>query len=394
MANSTQNPKAPRRAISTWELDDFFRGIRRQIVANEEAFERGQLAAALPETSAWPESHPSISAAYRRLQRAACLEPAEYRSRAVHALLATTRTELFELPRRFEARPVDFRGHASATPPADPRGELELGASALQRCLPGLAVRSHRGEVYLRLDQVLAVRRWGIGFLIEDAAVSDALTSAVAHHAADQLAYALCGVEKVQVRLEARGLGAGIELVPPREGRGFEQLLCDILNEHYPCARQAPLYEDFFEKTDLRLHVRGLSRRRGARAQVTRTTEPAAHAQKLAQIHNLEEFVILSPLTLARAFCREQAELGLGDAEVRQFWHCLPDLPSTEEDLAFLLRAMLLRALDQPFSGPRGPLAAVPEPVRLLLQSYAAVSSRRTTEQLRARLRAQQAETA
>lgn len=394
MANSTQNPAPLRRPISTWELDDFFRGLRRQIVANEEAFARGQLAAALPETSAWPESHPSIGAAYRRLLRAGGLGPAEYRSRAVHALLSATRAELFELPRRFEARPVDFRAHAAALPEPDPHGELEPGARALQRSLPGLAVRSHRGEVYLRLDQVLAVRRWGIGFLIEDAGVSDALTSAVAHHAADQLAYALCGIEKVQVRLSARGLGPGIELVPPRDGRGFEQLLCDILNEHYPCARQAPLYEDFFEKTDLRLHVRGLSRRRGARAQVTRTTDPAAHAHKLAQIHNLDEFVILSPLALARAFCREQSELGLSNAEVRQFWHCLPDLPSTEEDLAFLLRAILLRALDQPFSGPRGPLAAVPEPVRLLLQTYAAVGSRRTTEKLRQRLRSEQFQSA
>jgi len=176
-----------------------------------------------------------------------------------------------------------------------------------------------------------------------------------------------------------------VRIVPPYEGRGFEQLMIDVLNEHYPCARHAPLYEDFFEKTDLRLHVRGLRRRRGARAQVTRTVDPEQHAAKLGQIHNVDEFVILSPLALARAFQAPDAS-GLEPEDRALFWQCFPEQPTTEIELAAALRDVLVAAMAKPASGPRGPMAAVPEPIRLLIQAHAQSDAFAATKRLRKRL--------
>ncbi|HKX46675.1 MAG TPA: hypothetical protein VJP77_08220, partial [Planctomycetota bacterium] len=243
-------------------------------------------------------------------------------------------------------------------------------------------------EVLLRVDQVVAARKWGIGFTFLDAAVSDRVTTLLAHHSVEQLAYDLVGLEQVQRRLADRRLVGEVNIVPPQAGRGFEQLMLDLLNEHYPCARQAPIYEDFFEKTDLRLHVRGLRRRRGARAQVTRTVDPEQHAEKLAAIHNVEEFVILSPLALARAVEDPEA-CGLSKEDLLLLWQCFPEQPTTEIELAAALRDVLVSAMAKPATGPRGPLAGVPEPIRLLVQGYAHAESFRATKRMRQRLAGQ-----
>ena len=394
----------PRRTIPTWELDDFFREVRRTVVVLENAWRGDRLNRELESLAGRPEAHPSVLAAYRRLGRRDRLEPAPYRGRAVHALLDEAKRELFELPHRFDARPIDFlRPRRRATNGAkrtngsarvngtsrtngavhEDRGVLEC--ADLER-RGGISVTSPRGEVFLRIDQLLSARAWGIQFAFEDPEVSDDFNSLAAHHTVDQLCYGLIGLEKIERRFASREVDADLQIVPPHEGRGFETLVCDILNEHYPCARQAPLYEDFFEKTDLRLHVRGLERRRGARAQVTRIVDPVQHSAKLDQIHNLEEFVILSPLTLARAVCRDTRELGWTREDELLFWQCFPDPPTTEEELAVALRGVFLQAMARPAAGPRGPLAAVPEPVRLLVQSFAAKESFRTTDRLRRRL--------
>ena len=70
-------------------------------------------------------------------------------------------------------------------------------------------------------------------------------------------------------------------------------------NEHEHHARIAPLHEDFLEKTDIRVRYPGLKRRRGARIQVTQIADYELHDEKVSRIRASNEFVILSPRTLA-----------------------------------------------------------------------------------------------
>ena len=81
--------------------------------------------------------------------------------------------------------------------------------------------------------------------------------------------------------------------------RRFEHLILDILNEDDRHAKVAPLVEDFLEKTDLRVKYPGLRRKRGGRVQVTSIVAPELHETKLEAIKLAEEFVFLSPLSLA-----------------------------------------------------------------------------------------------
>jgi len=378
------NPTPSQRPVGTWELEDFFRSLRACVTELERAWERDCLADVLEANATREDWHPPIVAAYRRLRRRR-LGPIDYRTRAIEALIAQARRELFETPHRFEARVVDF-ARPTRAPKAEPRGVLEAREHGPSHApVTAIAVTSPRGEVLLRMDQVISVRFWGIAFVFDDPEVSDRVTTAVAHETVNQLAYGLVGLEKVQTRLHGRVLEGELQVIPPPEGQSFEQLLLDVLNEHYPCARRAPLYEDFFEKTDLRLHVRGLRRRRGARAQITRITDPEQHAAKLDQIHNLDEFVILSPPSLAQALTHPD-ENGIDRDDLAQLWQLFPTQPATENELARALRDLLVGALEQPTSGPRGPLAAVPEQVRRAIQAYAAAEAFRATRRLRTRL--------
>ncbi|QDU69203.1 hypothetical protein [Engelhardtia mirabilis] len=377
------NPTPSQRPVGTWELEDFFRSLRACVTDLERAWGQGRLDEVLDANATHDAWHPPIVAAYRRLLRRE-LRPIDYRTRAIDALLAQARRELFETPHRFEARVVDFARSRGRKP--QPQGVLEAREHGPSDApVTAIAVKSPRGEVLLRMDQVISVRFWGIGFTFDDAEVSDRVTTAVAHEAVNQLAYGLVGLEKVQTRLHGRVLEGELQVIPPPDGQSFEQLMLDVLNEHYPCARRAPLYEDFFEKTDLRLHVRGLKRRRGARAQITRITDPEQHAAKLEQIHNLDEFVILSPPSLAAGLTHPERS-GIDRDDLAQLWQLFPQQPENEHELARGLRDLLLAALAQPTSGPRGPLAAVPEQVRRAIQAYATAESFRATERLRSRL--------
>lgn len=345
----------------------------------ERAWERGELGRLLEREGDRSDWHPPVVASYRRLLRRPTLQPVAYRERGISTLLEQARRELFETPHLFEARVAGFsRGRD------EPPGTLETREFGR---LDAIAARSPRGEVLLRLDQVIAVRTWGIGFTFDDPETSDQLTTAVAHSVVNELAYALVGLEKVQHRLQGRTLSPDLHVIPPAEGRLFEQLVTDILNEHYLLARHAPLYEDFFEKTDLRLHVRGLVRRRGARAQVTRIADAEQHAAKLAQINNRDEFVILSPRSLAEAL-ETPSTYGLSREDVALFWQLFPTQPTTDDELSSAIRALMLAAIERPTAGPRGPMTAVPEPLRLLIQSYASAEATRATDRLRIRLAA------
>jgi hypothetical protein len=166
-------------------------------------------------------------------------------------------------------------------------------------------------------------------------------------------------------------------ILPSRRGADFEQLLIDVLNEHDRRARHASLVEDVLEKTDLRVHIPGVHRKRGARVQVTTMADPLLYQSKLATIDRLEEIVVLSPASIARFVNDSGKELG----------------PFTFHDsrTAFLkeqaieIRKSLFATLERRHRSPKGPLATVPEYLRTVIRDFIELEAARSTDALRDR---------
>lgn len=151
----------------------------------------------------------------------------------------------------------------------------------------------------LRSDQMLDARFWRIGFTFETLDLRDAFAREVVRSAARRLASELLGLQRILERFSPKTLKRDLIIVPDASDRRFEHLILDILNEDDRHANVAPLIEDFLEKTDLRVKYAGLNRKRGARVQVTSIVAPELHKTKLESIKLAEEFVFLSPLSLA-----------------------------------------------------------------------------------------------
>src|SRR5690606_13045844 len=181
--------------------------------------------------------------------------------------------------------------------------------------------------------------------------------------------------------------------VPSHADRRFEQLMLDVLDENFQRARPAPLVEDFCQKTDLRVRYPGLDRRRGARVQIKSTANPALHEERLATIRRRDTLVILSPVPLAEFIDEQQrtpaADRLLSAAELRSFWSCLASQPLAIDELAYAIRAVLFDALAHAGDDPRGPMAAVPAALRLVIRTYVRDRAFRTTRALRLALAAE-----
>jgi hypothetical protein len=238
------------------------------------------------------------------------------------------------------------------------------------------------GEVALRFDQVASARGWGIGFRLSDPEAADTLSTRLVGSAVTRLAAHLRGLDRVEERFRDTPSLEEVRPLPPPFARRFEQLMIDILNEYQLTTRRAPFREDFFEKTDLRFKLPDLQRSRGARIQVTQVVDAAQHHSKLEKIRLAEEFVILSPLTLARAVARQSL---LPLVEKVRFWECFstPRLPVPQ--LARTIYDAFQKAIGQAQDHPLGPLHFVPQPLRELVQLYVATEARRTTRHLRRR---------
>jgi len=245
------------------------------------------------------------------------------------------------------------------------------------------------GEVTQRIDQAIAVRAGGSGLEIADQPTADAVATMLLRLAIHRVAMDLRGLEDIERwlarRPAAEDASDDIHIVPDILGRRFEQLMLDILNEHEPMARRAPLVEDFIEKTDLRIQVPDLNRRRGARIQVTQTTYPERLEQKLARIRNLKEFIILSPRSLADALDREEGMELLSPADLSHFWSSFSRPPMTVDEMAAGIKRIFRKAMDRGDEDPRGPIAFVPEPLRRLVVAYVTAEAYRSTSELRER---------
>ncbi len=361
--DDTPAPRAPTDGDS---LERALAGLTAAVRALEAAHGAGTLERTLAELHGDGVMPLALCEPYERLARARSVLPEPRRVEAIESLLARASRELVHGDVRFAAR-LEAEGRS--------RGPQDFA----------LIATSPRGEVRLRTDQVGAARAWGIAFDLADESENKIVDRYLARRAGERLASALVGIEKIQRRLAGRTIDGPLCYLPPDDGADFEQLLIDILNEHAPLARHAPLHEDFFEKTDLRVHLPGLERRRGARVQVTRSISPGAHAAKVESIRRVDEVVMLSPLSVVRALNGPAAHDLVGADGVARIWPLLPGPRVPEGDTARGLRDLLTAAMERRHAGPRGPLVAVPEPLRLLIQEYTVAEARRTTQAMRRR---------
>jgi hypothetical protein len=245
----------------------------------------------------------------------------------------------------------------------------------------------------LRLDQMLNARFWRIGFTFETSDLRDEFAQRVVRAATNRLASDLFGLQKILERFKPTSPDAELKIVPHPKDKRFEHLILDILNEDFRHASSAPLLEDFLEKTDLRVNYPGLSRRRGGRVQVTSIIAPELHKAKLDAIRSSEEFVFLSPLSLAQFVNNIQdnsrigATFGTSSSSLAALSQCVNVELGNAPQLAFELKRIMPDALTRTADSPLGPLAAVPLPIRQLVRLFVETQARASTSKLRERER-------
>jgi hypothetical protein len=359
----------PARRPSRWpdcgafELDAYWRELRRAVLALEEAQGSGSLRATLDEPGMAELIGPELCAAYRSLAKRkppANDDTREKRREVVHALLDQLRCEAFVVRKWGRAR-----------------GSLWQRRPALETAVDGDDV------IVQRLDQVSARRFWGLGFVHDDDLdASDELARQAVRRSVRRFARDLVDLADV---LRRRPLPE-VLLVPGHADRRFEQLMLDVLDENDHHAEPARLAEDFCQKTDLRVRYPGLERVRGARVQVKATRLPRVHELRIADIRNRETLVILSPVTLAEfidAQVHRRMEPLLDKAQLDAFWRCVQGEPTTIDELAPAIARIFDAALARPTLDPRGPMAAVPEALRVVIRSFVRHEAFRSTAALR-----------
>lgn len=343
-------------------MDQLFRTLRATVLHLEDGWRDGCLRARLSDPGVEDVLGPDLFGTYAELSARAPGADPDLRRQGIHALLSQLRDQVFSVERWGVVRGRVARGG----------GPLE---TALEEGGP---------QVPQRIDQVAARRFWGLGFVHEhDVDATDALTRRCVRYGVRRFARDVRDLARV---LRRPPDDASI-LVPPHDDRRFEQLMLDILDENHPRARPAPLVEDFCQKTDLRVRYPGLDRQRGARVQIKSTANPRLHEERVSTIRRRETIVILSPVALAE-FIDEQQRAGperlLTGDELIAFWRCLPGEPTSITELSYSIRSLLFRALDDGTVDPRGPMAAVPLPLRHLIRTLVRDRAFRTTQALRA----------
>ncbi len=236
-------------------------------------------------------------------------------------------------------------------------------------------------ELYLNKRQIVKAAFWKIGFSFQEQAFAEMLRQDLIVHMKKYFASCLRGLQKLEKEMRPEYLGKEYNF--DKAGVYFEQLMIDVLNEKRYTTCKAPLSEDFLEKTDLRFKIPQLKRRKGARIQVTHTIHPEYHMDKVSHIRHSNEFVILSPLSLAQGII-EKGENLLEYIDYESFWKTVGRVPTVEE-LATKIRDICFAAIDRMNHDPRGPAVFVPIPIRRLIQKYVEIEACRATRELRMR---------
>ena len=369
------------------DVADVCREICESIVGLERAFEARELSIRLTSGCFEQVLGPKLYETYGKLADDAPGPLHHLRVDAVRALLAQLQNDL--LPTRVARAEVHM-------PPEGDSWAAEPETDSTPRLRFKLADAGFDGasSATLRFDQMLDARFWRIGFAFERRDLGDAFAQEVVRTAAGRLASEFLGLQRILERFSPKTLKQELRIVPyPRERR-FEHLILDILNEEDRHARVAPLVEDFLEKTDLRVKYPGLKRPRGARVQVTSMVAPELHKTKLQAIKLAEEFVFLSPLSLAEFVDSLQDHTpansisGTPTFTLSSLWDCLEAKPIDIPELASELKLIMSDAMIGTPDSPLGPMVRVPPPIRQLIRLFVETRAIESTSRPRMREKA------
>lgn len=359
------------------QLDRFFHDFRRTIVDLERAYEANSLAKVIDHDALHLAIGPSVLNSYRRLiTRPKPNDPGRVRHTTVHKLLDQIRNELIDLNHWFHLEPLD-------------------PSQATWRLTDQFRVLDHTEDeqpIILRLDQLIDARVWGNGFVFKSQQQTDRLVTTMVRTSLRQFARELSDLANLLPRVLRRPVING-SMVAHSTGQSFEQLIADILNEDARHASLSRLSEDYAQKTDLRVKYPGLDRNRGARVQVTLTATESFHQQKVSNIQRADQYIILSPWSLASALPQlnsppqpdspAASTASLDPQFLKRFWAAFASPPENVADLALALRKIFDHALASANDSPRGPLAAVPEAIRELIRIWTQAEAFRSTQALR-----------
>jgi hypothetical protein len=372
--------------ISQSDVADICGQVCESIIGLERAFEAGELSSKLTSGCFDHVAGPLLYNTYGRLAESAPGPLHHLRVEAVRALLAQLQNDLL---------PIHVaHGRVRISPEGD-SWPAEIGAEARPKS-PLFVDASLDGasSATLRFRQMLDARFWRIGFTFETLDLQDAFAQALVRTATVRLASDLRGLQQIVERLSKRTLDDELRIVPYPAERRFEHLMLDILNEDEHHANVAPLVEDFFEKTDLRVKYRGLKRTRGGRVQVTSIVAPELHETKLQAIKLAEEFVFLSPLSLAQFVGSLKGPSspaisisGTPPFALAPLWDCLEGRPADIPQLAAELKRITHRALAGTPDSAHGPMTRVPLPIRQLIRLFVETHAIASTNRLRERER-------
>ncbi len=366
--------------VGAGELHQFFKRFCQIVVTLEHAYQNHRLSECLADDTVERCIGMALCNHYERLLKCPVIpDPHRRRIATVCGLLDQAGELLFRVDARFhaeieidEANSVNL---ADCTTPVHDRYRVTQCSDQ---------------PISLRVDQVFAARNWGIEFYLDDESETNRLVQLQASQTLLGFVRDMNQLAKMLPRQLLSDPAQFPPIVPPRSGRVLELLIIDILNEHSRHARSAPLVEDYSGKTDLRVRYPELKRKQGARVQVTWASSLFSHRQKIYSLARLDQYVVLSPWSLARAVkelgCgREDSgdRFEFGAALLETCWACIESHPGDMRALASAIRKILDRAINSPIRDPRGPMAMVPEPVRKLIREWVHHEAIRSTNALR-----------
>jgi hypothetical protein len=372
--------------ISQSNVTDFCREICGSILELERAFEAGKLSISLTSGRVKEVLGPQLNETYGKLAADVPGPLHHLRIEAIRALLAQLQNDLV---------PTQVAQAEVRMPPECDPAAAEPATYSPPNLRFKLVDASFDGasSTTLRVDQMLNARFWRIGFRFETVDLCDAFARLLVRSATRRLASDLLGLQRILARFSPKALQRELRIVPHPVEKRFEHLILDILNEDDRHAYLASLVEDFLEKTDLRVKYAGLERRRGGRLQVTSIVAPELHKSKLDAIKLAEEFVFLSPLSLAefvgslKGHSLAVSISGTPSFTLTPLWNCIEAKPADVPQLASELKRIMFCALTEKPDSPLGPMVRVPLPIRQLIRFFVETRAIASTRKLRERER-------
>lgn len=350
-------------------LPELARELERLVLQLEEALLDDHLQDCLTSCDAFRANFPGVIEAFQAASSAtpAILEVLKDIHRtAAPALLEVVANALREPDVLFSAEPL--------------RQEPKIDGEASGHF--GIGLKPPHDSIRMRRGQVASARYWGIGFQFDDPAAAAEVDAFIAKLVIQHFSSNVASLRRIAEYMAAtEKTFRSMAMVSPKVGRDFEQLVIDVLNEGEPVAHRANLFEDFVEKTDVRVALPNLDRRRGARVQVTRMLNASALEEKQASMRHREEIVLVAPGTLADSLFLS----GVFNGEERAEF-LLNFKGRTKERVANELWHMFADAVARGGGDPRGPMAFLPASIREFIRAYVEREGVRTTMEVRRRI--------